>query len=148
MKKALLATALGTAALLSSLSAQAATATGNFNVVINLTPTCLLVVPTGAVTLNYMSFQGTAVTGSKPFTLQCTSGLAYGIALSPPFTAPVTGLTVIETLSTAALVGSGNVENLSVGYSIAASQSGTCTNAQTTANPCTDTVPRTITVTY
>ena len=71
-----------------SVNAQAATATGNFNVNITLTSKCEInstAAATGAVisdiALAYTSFQTTAATGSTNFNVRCTTSLPYALAL-------------------------------------------------------------------
>ncbi len=80
---------LATAGLIgASVNAQAATATGNFNVNIALTSKCEInstAAATGAVItdidLTYTSFQTTAATGSTGFNVRCTNSLPYTLAL-------------------------------------------------------------------
>lgn len=80
---------LATAGLIgASVNAQAATATGNFNVSITLTSKCEInstAASTGAVVsdiaLAYTSFQTTAATGSTSFNVRCTNSLPYTLAL-------------------------------------------------------------------
>lgn len=71
-----------------SVNAQAATATGNFNVNVTLTSKCEIngtAAATGAVitdiALAYTSFQTSAATGSTSFNVCCTNSLPYTLAL-------------------------------------------------------------------
>ena len=87
MKQHILATALGLFALV-GISAQAATATGNFDVTINLTSACKVsTAPTAAFT--YTSFQATAATFSSSFNIMCTKTLPItSITLCLLYTSP------------------------------------------------------------
>jgi hypothetical protein len=87
MKKLALIAALGLMGMGSAMAQS--TATGNFNVVINLVGKCEINstnAPTGAVisdiTMNYTSFQTTAATGSTNFNVRCTNNLPYSIGLN------------------------------------------------------------------
>ena len=97
-----------------SVNAQAATATGNFNVNITLTSKCEInstAAATGAVisdiALAYTSFQTTAATGSTNFNVRCTTSLPYALALD---TTTITddALNLDYTLSLSAASGTGN----------------------------------------
>ncbi len=155
MKKILLASAAAIGLLFGS-TGQAATTTGTFNVVINLTSVCTLGT-IADVTFDYTSFQNTASTpnaGSGAFNVTCTPGLQYTMALTTTNgggTADVTddavNLAYTLTVPAAAQTGTGAAQAFTVTGSMAANQSGncattTCTNAAATNRG------KTLTVTY
>jgi hypothetical protein len=152
MKKIALIAAAAFAAL--SMSAQAATETGNFNVNITLTSKCLLTTSAATTDINfaYESFQ----TGAQPstggaFTLQCTNGLT-----PTSFSLDATNVTDAQTnlqytlTLPAPVMANGLVQNYTITGSMAANQSGTCATGP--ATPCTNGTSankqRTLTITY
>jgi hypothetical protein len=155
MKKIVLASALGLAALVSSMSAQAVDVTGNFNVRVNLTPVCQLTTNTNGTStgttdliFNYTSF-GAAQAPSSSFIVKCTTNLIYTLALDGTgFGGSTTALGLAYSLALAAPAGGGTGTGANQTYTIngtmAAGQAGTCA---TTAG-CTNTTARTITLTY
>ena len=154
MKKIVLASALGLAALVSSMSAQAQTlVTGNFNVRVNLTPVCQLTTNTNATStgttdliFNYTSF-GAALTPSSSFLVKCTSGLAYTLALDGTGfggTTTALGLNYTLALAAGATAGTGANQTYTINGSMAAGQAGSCA----TPAGCTNTTARTITLSY
>ncbi len=64
-----------------SVNAQAATATSNFNVTINLTAKCELTSSPTDLVLNYTAFQTTDATATTSFGVRCTEGLLYTLSL-------------------------------------------------------------------
>lgn len=146
MKKLVLVAALGVAALTTSMSAMAATATANFNVVINLTPSCVVTAPTADITLAYTSFQAGAATGSTTATIKCTTSLPYTVALDTIPTAANTGILHTEALSGAGATGPGTgaAQIVTITATAAAAQGGSCA---VTAG-CSDILARVLTVSY
>ena len=147
MKQLILASALGTAALM-GISAQAATATGNFDVTINLTSACKVsTAPTAAFT--YTSFQATAATFSSSFNIMCTKTLPISsIALDSSERdrrRDRPGLHVDHGRGPAA--GTGVAQSVTLTGSMAANQAGKCATA-TCANTAATNKQRTITITY
>ena len=140
MKKILLAAIVGLTGLLSS-TAQAQSATANFNVLINLTSACTLTAITD-VAFTYTSFQTLAqpATGGA-FNVSCTNLRPYtfGLVAGPGGAAPgaatinVTdaALNLAYTLGTSAAGGTGNgaAQGYSVTGTMAGGQSGTCATA-------------------
>ena len=145
LKSAILVTAL--AATLPA--AEAATASGNFNLTVNLLGACRISTAPGLITINYTAFQGTDGTGSTPFAVQCSSNLAYTMAVSLPGAnniATSLGLTVTSIAPSAAgNTGSGVAQPYTVDAVIAQGQAGIC-NSSTVA--CTATNAYTLTISY
>jgi hypothetical protein len=166
MKKIALIAAMA-AALVSSFSAQAATASGTFDVVLNLTSKCEIngtTTPTGAVisdlTLSYTSFQTTAATASTNFSVRCTNGLSYGMALSAAgATDDALNLAYELNLSSSAthatgdnasltgLTGSSTPSTFYVHGTVTPNQPGTCATT-TCTNAAATNRGRTLTITY
>lgn len=141
-------------ALLGSLSAplavQAATATAQFDVTINLTSACEITAPTGA-TFNYTSLQATDATFASNFTVRCTNGLPItSIALdATEVTDTATGLAYTLALSNAPTIGSGVAQTVSLNGRMAAGQAGTCSGSIcTNASSPAANKQRTLTITY
>lgn len=137
-----------------SVNAQAATATGNFNVTINLTSACQISTPPGNITLNYTAF-GPAADEYSPFAVHCTDGLPYTLSLgnSAAYAGTLVGvnyeLSLLSGLSGTTEVASGTTATSSpitagataadyrVRASIAGGQGGSCgtgTCSATSAN--------------
>jgi hypothetical protein len=147
MKQHILATALGLFALV-GISAQAATATGNFDVTINLTSACKVsTAPTAAFT--YTSFQATAATFSSSFNIMCTKTLPItSITLdSASVTDDATELAYTLTMGAAPAAGTGVAQSVTLTGSMAANQAGKCATATCTNSAATN-KQRTITITY
>lgn len=119
-----------------------------FTVSITSITNCTLTAPTSLV-FNYTSFQGAAATPNANFTVNCTTGLPYTIALdnAGPITDNVVNLTYTLGLSAAGGTGNGVNQTYQVTGNMAAGQSGTCP-----AIPCNNALAtnktRTLTVTY
>jgi len=144
---------------LSSLSAQALTATGTFNVTINFTSVCTANTAGLAPVFNYTSLQGTAASfaTAQSFSVTCTNGVPYTMALDAggtgytgAFTAPAgtytntaSGLIYSLTLP-AATAGTGAAQTYALTGSMAAGQAGTCT----TLGGCAFVDTHTLTITY
>ena len=147
MKHLILVAALGVAALASS--AQASTATGNFNVGITLTSSCeVSTAPTANFT--YTSFQATAATIASSFTVRCTNTLPISsIALdnAGSYTDAATNLAYTLSLAGVPTAGTGVAQTVNLSGSMAASQAGTCATASCT-NGSSANKQRTITITY
>ena len=150
MKKILAFVALAASLATLSLTVQAATSTGTFNVLINLTSACVYT-KTADVTFNYTSFQGTAATATPGgFTLQCSNTLPYTLALdATSVTDQATNLAYTVALSAASGTGTGIAQAYSVTGSMASGQAGTCA---TVGGSCTNSAStnkqRTLTITY
>ena len=157
MKKLLSIAALSLLALSSLLTApsQAATATGTFDVVINLTSKCEINstnAATGAVisnlTFNYTSFQTTAATASAGLNVRCTNSLPYTLALSNSgLTDNAVNLAYTLSLSAASGTGNGADQAFTINGSMASGQAGTCATA-TCDNSAATNKTKTLTVTY
>lgn len=152
-----LAVSLGLAACMPA--AFAATATGNFNVSLTLTPKCEITGAIGNLNVSYTSWQGAASTGSTSFNMRCTTNQAYSVALDSggTYNDSTTSLDYTLRLSansaapatgdTASMSGTGNGASPQTFYvhaNLASGQTGTC-NSLTT---CTATNSRTLTITY
>lgn len=157
MKKLLSIAALSLLTLSSLLTAplQAATASGQFNVVINLTSKCEINTTnaaTGAVidplTFTYTSFQLAAATASTAFNVRCTNSLPYTMALSNSgVTDDVVNLAYTLALSAASGTGTGTNQAFSVNGTMALGQAGTCATA-TCTNALATNRTKTLTITY
>lgn len=151
MKKlSLLAAAL--LAGLVSVSAQAVTATGTFNVDITLTSACkIATVPTVAFT--YVSFQATAVPAADIFDIQCTNLLPItsitldSTAVTDAATNLAYTLTVGTLLNPVPTAGTGAAQSIGITGSMAAGQAGTCAAASCN-NALSSNKTRTLTITY
>ena len=155
MKKIALIAAMA-AALASSFSAQAASVSGGFNVVVNLTSACEITTPSiSALTLNYTSFQTTDATGTTNFDVRCTTSLPYTISLGSAsgtdnagFGAQTAGANTSLNYSLA-VDGSGRTGTgltaitHTITGTVANGQSGTCATAT-----CSDTLAKTVFINY
>ncbi|HEX2547966.1 MAG TPA: hypothetical protein VHL79_23985 [Ramlibacter sp.] len=132
MKKLLLPALLGLAAVFTAPASHALTATGGFDVTVNLYPKCEFVGAIPALTLNYVSFQTSASSNSTPFSVRCTGSLPYTFALTPA-TGTLVGLgytlSTVDTSDVAATggTGSGGSQTYAIKGTIAANLAGTCT---------------------
>ena len=160
MKKLVLVSALALTAMI-TVPAQAATATGNFNVNITLLSQCQInsTNPAGIATITdlalaYISFQTVATTGNTSFNVRCTNTLPFSLALdSATVTDGTTGLAYTLALSTTSAPiataiptlggqsGTGSNVQYFVQANIASGQAGTSTAG--TSNKL-----RTLTITY
>jgi hypothetical protein len=147
MKKLLIASALGLTTLLGGV-AHAGTTSGTFNVNITLTTACTLST-IGDINFTYTSFQGTAATGTGGgFNVTCTNGVPYTFALdSTSVTDDAVDLTYTLSLPTPS-AGTGASQSYTIGGSIAAGQSGTCTSLGSCTNAAATNRTRTLTVTF
>lgn len=132
MKKLILPALLSLVALVSTPS-QALTASGAFDVTVNLYPKCEFVTAPSALALHYVSFQATDSTNDMSFSLRCTNTLPY--ALSFGGTAGASGTLAglnyaLETRLGAAAAtggtGNGATQTWAVRGTVAGGQSGTC----------------------
>lgn len=138
-----------------SVNAQAATATGNFNVTISLTSKCEInstEASTGAVisdlALAYSSFQTSAATGSTSFNVRCTNNLPYTLALDlTSVTDQALNLDYTLALDSSSGTGNGSNQLFTVNASMAAGQVGNCATASCT-NAASTNKQRTLTITY
>ncbi|MBS7808035.1 spore coat protein U domain-containing protein [Variovorax sp. PCZ-1] len=164
MKKIALVAAM-TAALVSSFSAHAVTATDIFNVNITLTANCSFQTTAADIDLAYTSFQAANVTGNTSFAVRCTNNLPYALSLDRASTDTGTGTTYSYTdvttnlnytlaLSAASGTGNGGNQSYTVNATIAGSQSGNCATPGTlaAAGTCNNSAgtdkARTVTITY
>jgi hypothetical protein len=133
MKKLILVSALGLAAILSG-PAQAASDSATVAVTINLTSKCVFgaIAP---VVFNYTSFQATAATATGgTFNMKCTNNLPYKVgftnAATPATTDAVTdnAVNLAYTLGLSATTGTGSGvdQAYSVTGTMALGQSGNC----------------------
>ena len=159
MKKvSVLTAAAGLLFGLVSMSSQAGTAVGNFNVQINFTSACTIG-GTLAPSFTYTSLQATpaAAAGTLAYTVTCTSGVPYTMALdaggttytgawaAPTGTYTNTASTLAYTLTLpTAIPGTGAAQTYTLSGSMAAGQAGTCT----TLGGCVFTDAHTLTVTF
>lgn len=146
MKKLALIAALGLSSL--ALSSHAATATGTFDVTINLTSACQITsAPTAAFT--YTSFQPGPATFSSSFNVKCTNTLPItSVTLdSLSVTDDATNLAYTLALGTVPGAGTGVDQSIAITGSMAASQAGTCATATCTNGAATN-KQRTLTITY
>jgi spore coat protein U-like protein len=159
MKKAsAIAAAAGLLFGLVSVSSQAGTATGNFNVSINFTSACT-VGGTLAPSFTYTSGQAAAApaAGTLGYTVTCTNGVPYTMALdagggtytgawaAPTGTYTNTASTLIYTLTLpAAVAGTGAAQAYTLSGNMAGLQAGKCT----TLGGCVFTDAHTLTVTF
>jgi spore coat protein U-like protein len=123
-------------------------AVGAFSINLTSITSCTLTPPTNLV-FNYTSFQGAAATPSANFTVNCTTGLPYTMALDNvgPITDNAVNLTYTLGLSAAGGTGTGATQTFTVNGNMAAGQPGTCGAALCT-NAAATNKTRTITVTY
>lgn len=151
MKKVIVISALSLFSLLVAPS-HAATATGNFDVNINLTSACIYA-KTSDVQFNYTSFQATAQnqTTAGGFSVRCTNLLPYTLALdgAGSYTDAALNLAYTLALSAAGATGNGAAQTFSVTGSMAASQAGNCaTPGGNCTNVASANKQRTLTITY
>ncbi len=139
-----LATAVAIASLFAAIpAAQAATATGGFNVTVNLTSMCEVVAAPTDVAFTYTSFQAGAATSSGgAFTVRCTNTLPYSMSLDAA-SGTVSGLNYTLNLSAASAAGTGAAQAYTVNGSMVSGQGGTCA-----LGSCSGTDARVLTVTY
>ena len=123
MKKLILASALGLATL-ASMPVHALTASGAFDVTVNLFPKCEFTTAPSALALNYVSFQTSASTNTMGVVLRCTNSLPYGLSIAAA-TGTLVGLNYSLAVP-ATGTGSGANQSVNVTGTIAANQSGTC----------------------
>lgn len=124
-------------------AANAATATGNFNVTVNLTSKCEVTSAPTDVAFTYTSFQAAAATATGgAFTVRCTNTLPYTMSLDAA-AGTVSGLNYTLSLSSASGTGNGAGQNYSVNGSMVSGQAGTCA-----LGSCAGTDARVLTVTY
>lgn len=110
---------------------QALTATGNFDVQVNLYPKCELTGPS-SLALHYVSFQSTASTNSANATVKCTNGLAYTVTLggTSGTSGALVGLDYTLSLETSSNTGNGTDQSIALTGTVSSGQSGTCSTAQ------------------
>lgn len=152
MKKLLSLVALVLASI-ATLPVQAATATGGFNVTIDLTSACRITTAPSTIALTYTSFQAAAATpATTGFGVQCTNTLPYSMDIGTA-TSTMAGVNLDYTLAirnsgdTADVTGSQTAGAAATSYVIkatmAAGQQGTCA-----LGTCNATAARTLTISY
>jgi spore coat protein U-like protein len=143
MNKRLL-TAVAVASIFAGMSsAHAATATGNFNVTVNLTSKCEISAGPTDVAFTYTSFQaGAAASTGGAYTVRCTNTLPYTMSLDAT-SGTVVGLNYTLALSAASGTGNGAGQNYSITGSMVSGQGGTCA-----LGSCSGTDARVLTITY
>lgn len=154
MKKVLTVSALSIASIF-CMNANAATATGNFNVAVSLQSVCLIGT-ISAIPISYTSFQTAPVDANVTFTVKCTNTQAYGLAINTG-TGSASGISYLLSLGTAATpgvtaavltlggqLGTGLNQSFVISATAAANQGGT-TNGST---PVAANDARVLTVTY
>jgi len=144
MKKILLPLAAALAVAGAAYAAPITTAPSPFNVTVNLTSVCSITSAPTAVVFNYTSLGGAAASTGGAYSVTCTNGLAYTMALDAVAqTFPTTGLTYTLSLNTASSNGTGAAQNFGMTGSMVAGQGGTCAT-----QTCSETVVRNLTITY
>lgn len=149
MKKLLNTAALTLVALFGFINApaQAATATSNFNVLINMTSACQLTTPAD-LAFNYTSFQAGPASGTTTFNVKCTNTLPYALSLDlASVTDAATNLAYTLAMTGATATGTGVSQPITVTGTMAGNQGGTCATA-TCTNGSSANKQRTLTVTY
>lgn len=105
------------------------TATANLNA--SIVATCFFN-STGAIALSYTSFSNIARTGSSNYSMSCTLGTPYTMAITPASGA-LLGLPYTLALSQPSGVGSAFAQNYSVTATIPSNQSGICSTGTCSA---------------
>lgn len=135
-------------------TAGAVVATSSFTPTVSIVAQCFVgqvaagnlapgAVSPSTLTLNYTSFVATPQTAAMNFTVNCTRGTTYTLALSPT-SGTLLGLNYTLALSSAGTTGDGLAQPYTVTGSIAASQAGTCSSGSCTATQ----TGVTVTITY
>ena len=138
-----LATAAAVASMFAIPAAYAGTATGNFNVTVNLTSKCEISAGPTDVAFTYTSFQAAAATSTGgAYTVRCTNTLPYTMSLDAT-SGTVVGLNYTLSLSAAAGTGNGAGQNYTINGSMVSGQGGTCA-----LGSCAGTDARVLTITY
>ncbi|MBL8521191.1 MAG: spore coat protein U domain-containing protein [Betaproteobacteria bacterium] len=118
-------------------------ATTTLSVSVITTNSCEIETSPGAMSFAYTSFQAAAAAASTNFSVRCTTGLPYTLALDAT-SGTLLGLNYSLALSAASATGTGVVQNYSISGTIAASQAGTCGSL----GSCSGSQTRTLTITY
>ena len=124
-------------------AAQAGTASGGFNVTVNLTSKCQITTAPTDVAFTYTSFQPGNATASTTYGVQCTNSLPYTMALDATATGIVAGLNYTLALSAPSGTGNGAAQSYTVNGTMVSGQAGTCA-----LGSCSGTEARTLTITY
>jgi spore coat protein U-like protein len=104
---------------------------------------CRISAAPGTVQLNYTSFQAAPAQASTSFSVTCTSGMSYTMSLDAT-SGTLLGLAYSLAINpTGSQVGNGAAQAATITGTIAAGQSGTCSQAT-----CSATQTRTLTITY
>ena len=127
MKKLIIAS-MSVVAALATLPAHALTATGAFDVQVNLYPKCEVTIGASPLVLNYVSFQTSASSNTMAAGIKCTNTLPYALSVAGTAGASGTLVGLPYTLSVPATgTGNGNSQSINVTGTIAANQGGNCT---------------------
>jgi spore coat protein U-like protein len=150
MNKSLLSVAIGLTALVSH-PAQAATATGNFDVNINLSSACSYT-KISDVVFDYSSMQPTPAKPTIPgaFTVKCTARLPYTLELDNGglYTDEATRLNYSLDLNAKSGTGAGVPQPFTVSGSIPAGQGGNCATGGACNNVASANKQRTLIISY
>lgn len=121
--------------------APALVAVSSFGVAIGTPATCSISSPPGNIVFDYLAL-GPAVTPSTTFGVNCTTALAYSMALDVT-TGTLVGLNYSIALSAPSSTGIGAQQTHSINGTMAAGQAGTCA-----AGTCTGSRVHALTITY
>lgn len=121
--------------------APALTAVNSFGVAIGTPATCSITSPPGSIVFDYIAL-GPVVTPSTTFGINCTTALAYTMALDVT-TGTLVGLNYSLALSAGSSTGIGAQQTHSINGTMAAGQAGTCA-----AGTCTGSRVHALTITY
>jgi hypothetical protein len=129
MKKLIIAS-MSVVAALASLPAHALTATGAFDVQVNLYPKCEVTIAASPLVLNYVSFQTSASTNTMAAGIKCTNTLPYSLSIAGTSGASGTLVGLPYTLAVpAGGTGNGASQSINVTGTIAANEGGNCSQA-------------------
>ena len=117
-------------------------ATATLTPVATILGSCSFSTAPGPIVLNYVSFSNSPVINSTNFSVNCSSGTPYTLALNTT-SGTVLGLSYSVGLNASNAIGNGSAQSYTVTGSIAANQSGNCSTAS-----CSATRAHTITLTY
>ena len=154
MKKILIASVLTITGIF-CMNANAATATGGFNVAVSLQSACLIgTIP--AIPISYTSFQTAAVDANVTFTVKCTNTQGYSMAINTG-TGAASGISYLLSLGTTSATGitaavltlggqtgTGLIQNFVISATAAGSQGGSTASS----TPVAVNDARVLTVTY
>jgi len=117
-------------------------ATATLTPVATILSACSFSTVPGPIVLNYVSFSNSPVTSGTNFSVNCSSGTPYALALNAT-SGTLLGLSYSVSLNASSATGNGSPQAYTVSSSIAANQSGNCSSAS-----CSATQSYTVTLTY